>query len=144
MRTRKFGELDPATGRKWGGSPLTHWRALRRGIEAGVVDVPCGECSACCRSGVAIYEDDGAEVPKRADGACVHLDEAGWCDRHDSRPRPPGWARHQTTWVSMSQVGRPSTPRRMTRSSAPSVSARSTPRHIPDADRSWVEPSLVR
>ena len=86
MRTRKFGEVDPATGRKWGGSPLTHWRALRRALEAGVVDVPCGECSACCRSGVPIYEDDGAEVPKRADGACVHLDEAGWCDRHDSRP----------------------------------------------------------
>ncbi len=86
MKTRKFGEVDPETGRKWGGSPLTHWRSLRRALEAGEVAVPCGDCSACCRSGVPIFEDDGSEVPKRADGACIHLDDAGWCERHDSRP----------------------------------------------------------
>ncbi len=86
MRTRRFGEVDPATGRKWGGSPLTHWRALRRGVEAGEVRVPCGDCSACCRSGVPIYEDDGRELPKRADGACVHLDAEGNCERHATRP----------------------------------------------------------
>ena len=86
MKTRKFGEIDPETGTKWGGSPLTHWRYLKRALAEGEVRIPCGDCSACCRSGVPIYEDDGREVAKRADGACVHLTVDGKCERHATRP----------------------------------------------------------
>ena len=86
MKTKKFGEIDPVTGKKWGGSPLTHVRNLRRALERGSIDIPCGDCSACCRSGVPIYEDDGREIPKRDDGACIHLTEEGWCARHADRP----------------------------------------------------------
>ncbi|MDP6705556.1 MAG: hypothetical protein QF893_04350 [Alphaproteobacteria bacterium] len=86
MKTKKFGEVDPATGKKWGGSPLTHWRYLKRAVERGSIDIPCGDCSACCRSGVPIYEDDGTEISKRADGACIHLQADGKCERHRTRP----------------------------------------------------------
>lgn len=86
VKTRKFGEVDPRTGKKWGGSPLTHWRHLKRAVVQGTVSIPCGDCSACCRSGVPIYEDDGAEVPKRPDGSCIHLRPNGECDRYDRRP----------------------------------------------------------
>jgi hypothetical protein len=85
-RTRKFGDTDPHTGRKWGGSPLTHWRHLKRGVERGVVDIPCGDCSACCRSGVPICEDDGTEIAKSEDGACIYLSPEGKCSRHTTRP----------------------------------------------------------
>lgn len=86
MKTKKFGDVDPVSGKKWGGSPLTHWRYLIKATKAGSVDIPCGGCSACCRSGVPIYEDNGSEVPKRPDGTCVHLTAAGLCDRHATRP----------------------------------------------------------
>lgn len=86
VKARNFGDVDPVSGKKWGGSPLTHWRQLKRGLERGVVDIPCGDCSACCRSGVPIYEDDGTVIPKDADGACIHLDPSGGCGRHNDRP----------------------------------------------------------
>ena len=86
MKTRKFGEEDPATGRKWGGSPVTHWRHLMRGVERGEIDIPCGTCSACCRAGVPVYEDDGTRIPLREDGSCSHLLPDGRCERHDTRP----------------------------------------------------------
>ena len=86
MKTKRFGEVDPVTGKKWGGSPITHWRYLNKAVQKGQIDIPCGTCSACCRSGVPVYEDDGTEVPKRDDGSCVHLDADGMCERHDTRP----------------------------------------------------------
>ena len=86
MKTRKFGAVDAQTGKKWGGSPITHWRYLKRALASGSIDIPCGECSACCRSGVAIFDDDGREIPKREDGACIHLTTEGWCERQLDRP----------------------------------------------------------
>lgn len=86
MKTRRFGDSDPETGRKWGGSPLTHWRHLKRAVVRGIIDIPCGDCSACCRSGVPIFEDDGTEMPKREDGACAYLRPEGGCSRHATRP----------------------------------------------------------
>ncbi len=86
MKTKKFGEPDPASGKKWGGSPLTHWRYLKRAVAQGEVDIPCGDCSACCRAGAPVYEDDGSEVAKDKDGCCVHLRPDGKCDRYQTRP----------------------------------------------------------
>ena len=85
METKKFGAVDPITGKKWGGSPLTHWRYLKRAVAAGQIDIPCGDCTACCRSGVPVYEDDGTEIPKADDGACIHL-KADGCERYETRP----------------------------------------------------------
>jgi hypothetical protein len=86
VKSKKFGEVDPATGKKWGGSPLTHWRHLKKGVERGEIAIPCGGCSACCRSGAPIFEDDGTEVPLRDDGSCIHLQSDGKCERYDTRP----------------------------------------------------------
>lgn len=86
MKTRKFGDEDPLSGKKWGGSPSTHIRHLKRAVAEGRVDIPCGSCSACCRSGVAIYDDDGSELPKAADGSCIHLQPDGNCGRYETRP----------------------------------------------------------
>lgn len=86
MKSRKFGEVDAATGKKWGGSPITHWRHLKRGVERGEIDISCGSRSARCRSGAPIHEDDGTEVPRRDDGNRVHLQSDGKCERHDTRP----------------------------------------------------------
>ena len=86
MKTKKFGDVDPASGRKWGGSPITHSRHLKRGLERGVIDLPCGDCRACCLSGVPVYEDDGTELGKRRDGGSIHLDAGDKCDRYETRP----------------------------------------------------------
>ncbi len=102
VKTRKFGEVDPATGRKWGGSPITHWRYLKRAVARGQVDIPCGTCDACCRSGAPIHEDDGTELGKRADGSCIHLDPESGCERYHTRP---GQCRLYTcTTFSIAQV----------------------------------------
>lgn len=61
-------------------------------------DVPCAGCTACCRNDRVMlgpdddpgayewHEEDGfAVLDRRADGACVYLDESG-CSIRDRRP----------------------------------------------------------
>jgi putative zinc- or iron-chelating protein len=97
--------LSIKAGDKPSGSPTTLLRQFMRGQAAGRVNVPCGSCNACCRSprlpaGVLAHEaanlppgsvieggDDGLQLARREDGACILLDEKGRCTIYDRRPR---------------------------------------------------------
>jgi Fe-S-cluster containining protein len=88
-------------GNKPSGSVTTFMRNFMRGVKQGEVKVPCGSCTACCRSPHVLVELDQAEaeryggvwseertrkvLPKKADGSCVYLiDEK--CSIYQDRP----------------------------------------------------------
>lgn len=81
------------------GSPSTWLRKFYRGLDAGSVDVPCGDCTVCCRSFEFIvladsekdkYNhhllDDGRPVlDMTEEGHCGYLTETG-CSVYEDRP----------------------------------------------------------
>src|SRR5262245_10480899 len=78
------------------GSVMTYLRKLNQSVRSKQVDVPCGSCTACCRSphmpadllpqeradfpdavpmpvGMGGPRSSGWALPKRPDGSCVYL-----------------------------------------------------------------------
>jgi Fe-S-cluster containining protein len=88
-------------GDKPSGSVTTFMRNFMRGVKQGEVKVPCGSCTACCRSPHVLVELDQAEaehcggvwseerarmvLPKKADGSCVYLVDDK-CSIYSERP----------------------------------------------------------
>lgn len=89
------------------GSPVTWMRKSKRRHSRGVqadVDVPCGDCNACCHGISVFLEPDEVEqyqcieeldaegrrvirLKRGNDDSCIYLDEAGACSIYERRPR---------------------------------------------------------
>lgn len=83
---------------------VTSWlRRYRKAMLSGAgTNVPCGECTACCRSneyivlqadeverfdGVVINPDGEPSIQTLPDGRCPYLDEEKGCTIYDERPQ---------------------------------------------------------
>jgi hypothetical protein len=92
---------------KSGGRPSLWLRHYRRGHAEGGVEVPCGDCTACCRGPRVIIDEASKDhyrceplpsaspgkkgvwaLKQRDDGRCTYLGPSGRCEIYDRRPPP--------------------------------------------------------
>lgn len=97
------GDVDPGSASTWL-RKLFQTAEIDRSGGIAVTRVPCGDCTACCRSRateINLRQDEiqsfpeaidwpnhpGEKIlPKNPDGSCMHLSERG-CEIYERRPR---------------------------------------------------------